>query len=255
MEVEVFTALGPGESARILSKLVGLRTWIVFWGRCEARYEGRGASKSTVGDKLVMIKPDRSIIVHTHHGFKPQNWQPDSSSISFETANGYLVMRAVRKSVREVLVLVCDRIYMIAAARGYSAGEFFMYMTEHEIRDVLACTPELLEPGLRVVGVERPVDPGFVDLYGVDSEGRLVIFELKRVKAGEEAVKQLISYIEHFRSRGVDVRGVLAAPDITESAHKMLVDAGLEFRRLDLKSLYKKLARERKKTKGILDYL
>lgn len=255
MNLNIWKDPGIKEAVELLSRLVGERQWIIFWGRCGAWYEGRGASKATPGDRLVMIKPDRSVIVHSPHGFKPQNWQPDTSSISFNIEDEVLVMRSVRKSLREVLVLVCDKIYMVAAGRGFEEGEFFMYMTEHEIRDLIAENPGIVEDGLRIVGVERPVDPGFVDLYGVDRNGRLVVFELKRVKAGEEAARQLLAYVEHFRRRGVNVRGVLLAPDITEAAHRILTDNGLEFKRIDLRSLYKVLSERRRTRRGLLDYL
>ena len=255
MDVKVWTGLNAGEVAELLSKLVGERQWILLWGRCGAWYEGRGASRATPGDKLIIIKPDRSVIVHAPHGFKPQNWQPDASGMSFGIEDGMLVMRAVRKSLKEVLVLVCDKVYMVAAGRGFEEGEFFMYMTEHEIRDLIAENPGIVEEGLRIVGVERPVDPGFVDLYGIDRNGRLVVLELKRVKAGEEAARQLLTYVEHFRRRGVNVRGVLLAPDITEAAHRILTDNGLEFKRIDLRSLYKVLSERRKTRRGLLDYL
>jgi len=246
LDVYVWSRPSIAESATILSKLVAERYWVVFWARCESTYEGRGASKASMGDRLVIVKPDRSVIVHGPKGFKPQNWQPDTSMIGFSVDGGRLIARFTRKALKEVLVLYCDEVYLITASKGAVEGEFYMYVSEEDIRDVLRENPDILEEGFRVVGVEKPIEPGFVDLYGVDSKGRLVVIELKRVKAGEDAVRQLLRYIEYFRRRRSDVRGILVAPAITENAYRMLKEHGLEFKRVDLRRIYELLKSGRK---------
>ena len=45
---------------------------------------------------------------------------------------------------------------------------------------MLVATPEMLIRGVTLVGRQGPVETGFVDLLGIDKEGRLVVFELKR---------------------------------------------------------------------------
>ena len=55
--------------------------------------------------------------------------------------------------------------------------------TEHSFEEVLARNPDMLTPGLTLVGRQTPVEGGSLDLLGVDEDGRLVVFELKRRKA------------------------------------------------------------------------
>ena len=52
--------------------------------------------------------------------------------------------------------------------------------TESLLEETLVRNPDLLIPGLRLVGRQTPTDGGPLDLLGVDEDGRLVVFELKR---------------------------------------------------------------------------
>ena len=52
--------------------------------------------------------------------------------------------------------------------------------TELLLEDVLTANPHLMMSGLTLVGRQTPVEGGFLDLLGVDEDGRLVVFELKR---------------------------------------------------------------------------
>ncbi len=253
MRVSHFDPPGLGEAAEALRGGVARRAWLVFLGECLTEYEGRAASRSTYGDRLVVIKPSGSVLVHGPRGYKPLNWQPDTQAITVEVGEGELVVRAYRRRPREVLVIRCRRVYHIVEAEDAVEGEFWMYINEHEIRDAIASNPELLEPGFRVVRVERPVEPGFIDLYGVDSEGRLVVVELKRVKAGREAVHQLVRYVEALRRRGVEARPVLAAPDFTESAVREAEAWGVELKRIDLARIYELLRERSRPRRGTLE--
>ena len=71
---------------------------------------------------------------------------------------------------------------------------------------------------------------GGIDLYARDAQGRFVVVELKRGKAGHEAVHQLGRYVQAVREQVPGtVRGILAAPDITVPALKVAQAAGLEY--------------------------
>ena len=66
------------------------------------------------------------------------------------------------------------------------------------------------------------------------AQGRYVVVELKRGKAGHEAVHQLGRYVDAVRTQvTAPVRGILAAPDITLPALKVAQAAGLEYVKVD----------------------
>ena len=52
--------------------------------------------------------------------------------------------------------------------------------TELEFEELLVANPAMLELGLRLIGRQTPTQSGWLDLLAVDTDGRLVVFELKR---------------------------------------------------------------------------
>ena len=72
--------------------------------------------------------------------------------------------------------------------------------TEQSLEEVLVKNPDMLAQGLTLVGRQTPVEGGFLDLIGVDEDGRLVVFELKREKLTRDAVAQAIDYCSYLES-------------------------------------------------------
>ena len=66
--------------------------------------------------------------------------------------------------------------------------------TELEFEELLVANPEMLEPGLRLIGRQTPTQTGWLDLLAVDTDGRLVVFELKRGMLAREVVTQVLDY-------------------------------------------------------------
>ena len=66
--------------------------------------------------------------------------------------------------------------------------------TEGLLEDILTAHPDMLEEGLQLVGRQTSTAGGPLDLLGVDSDGRLVVFELKRGTLNREAVAQVLDY-------------------------------------------------------------
>lgn len=66
--------------------------------------------------------------------------------------------------------------------------------TEQMLEDILVREPELLLPGLTLVGRQVPTKGGPLDLLGIDGDGRIVVFELKRGTLTRDTVTQAIDY-------------------------------------------------------------
>ena len=71
---------------------------------------------------------------------------------------------------------------------------------EDYLEIVLVKNPHMLMPGLTLVGRQMPTDSGPLDLLGIDREGRLVVFELKRGKLTRDAIAQAIDYCSYLES-------------------------------------------------------
>lgn len=203
-------------------------------GELEVTYQGRAASMAEAGDRFVILKPDGSVQVHGPRGVKPVNWQPRTDHLSAALEDGCVVLHAERRSPAEVVrvrVLTCALASALALTDDAS---FLLQGSEAQMQAALARHPHLIEPGLTVLDRELLVGVGGLDLYARDAAGRYVIVELKRGKAGHEAVHQLGRYRDAVRTQAPgDVRGILAAPDITAPALKALHAAGLEYVQVD----------------------
>lgn len=198
---------------------------------CEVLYHGRAASMADAGDYLVMLKSDGSLQVHGYRGVKPVNWQPQTDEVGLELEDGRAVLVAERRSPAEVVRIVFLAPSLAQALHLREGSGFVLMGSEAEMQRALAREPELIEPGLEVLERELPTEAGGVDLFARDRDGRLVVVELKRSKATQEAVHQLSRYVEVVRAvNDAPVRGILAAPAVTAPALERLQALGLEFR-------------------------
>ncbi|MDE0002438.1 MAG: endonuclease NucS [Rhodospirillaceae bacterium] len=77
---------------------------------------------------------------------------------------------------------------------GTKLGTAERVETEEMLETVLVANPNMLVPGLKLIGRQVPVPTGYVDLLGIDEDGRLVVFELKREKLTRDAVAQILDY-------------------------------------------------------------
>lgn len=72
--------------------------------------------------------------------------------------------------------------------------------TEEWLEDALVANPEMLMPGLKLVGRQTRTASGWLDLLGVDQDGRLVVFELKKGTLARDAVTQVVDYCSYLES-------------------------------------------------------
>ena len=76
--------------------------------------------------------------------------------------------------------------------------------SESLLEETLVKNPSMLIQGLRLVGRQTPTEGGPLDLLGVDSDGRLVVFELKRGTLSRDAVAQIIDYASDLDRMALD---------------------------------------------------
>lgn len=125
---------------------------------------------------------------------------------------------------------------------------------EHNLEETLIAHPEMLMPELTLVARQLQTATGPLDLLGVDDDGRLTVFELKRGDTPRDAIMQAVDYASWLDSlsfdelsrrlsdhrpagiaRGFDVFGDWYAEMFTEDqladmrpTHIVLVGLGLE---------------------------
>jgi hypothetical protein len=137
---------------------------------------------------------------------------------------------------------------MVSALSLADSGEFSLYASEEDMQKAILLEPSLLEDGFKPISYEKKVELGFVDVYGVDNNGKLVVVEIKRKTAGKEAALQLARYIDAVKGKANrEVRGILVAPNIAKDVQRLLATLGLEFRALDPKKCAETLRRSETK--------
>jgi DNA-directed RNA polymerase subunit N (RpoN/RPB10) len=70
--------------------------------------------------------------------------------------------------------------------------------TEDQLEEIIVKHPELLYEGLNIVGRQTSTGGGPLDLLGVDEDGNLIVFELKRGTLTRDAVSQVIDYASYL---------------------------------------------------------
>lgn len=76
--------------------------------------------------------------------------------------------------------------------------------TEQRLEDLLVASPDVLVKGLRLIGRQVQTSGGPLDLLGVDPDGAIVLFELKRGTLIREAVAQILDYAADLLERDSD---------------------------------------------------
>lgn len=206
---------------------------IIIFAYSRVHYEGRARSKLAWDDHLIILKPDGTLLVHGPAKREPINWQPPGCILTSYVENGNLIIRSRRSRPKEIVIIECSEIY-VSLGVNTKKGLFRMFKTESQMVDYVIRHPEFIEEGFVPISREYQAKFGLIDLLGRDKDGNIVICEFKRRIAEVQHVAQLALYVETFpRAKGVGVRGILVAPDITENALVALKEKRLEFRRLD----------------------
>lgn len=224
------------EAYEILNEGFAKRYTILMVGEFSVQYRGRAESKLGLGERILIVKRDGAVLVHRPEGYEPVNWQPPGGIIRSEIEDDRLVVNAVKRKPREVLRLAFRRIDMLALLKLKDQSHFYLYASEEDMRNAILSNPDLIEQDFRPTSFEKKVEPGFIDIYGVDRDGKFVVIEVKRGAAGREAVLQLFRYVKSIkREVGGEVRGILVSPQLRKGVQRMLESLGLEYRLLDPK--------------------
>lgn len=102
----------------------------------------------------------------------------------------------MRRDIRLWTIESTDTATELAPDRGENKEKYF--------EDLLTRNPGILMPGLTLVARQAPVERGALDLLGIDDDGRMVVFELKKEKLARDSVAQVIDYCSYLDSLNED---------------------------------------------------
>jgi RecB family endonuclease NucS len=197
-------------------------------------YEGRLGARLARARRLLVMKADGSISIHSDSGaYKPLNWMTPPCTVREEP--GRIVASNPRGE--RLTIELDDVLHDIDVDLGDDPG-LEKDGVEAELQQLLAARVQSLKDDLVLVRREYPTDIGPVDLLCRDGEGRAVVVEVKRV--GEIAgVEQLLRYQERLDrdSRFSPTRGMLVATRVKPQARVFAESRGVECVEIDLELL------------------
>ena len=230
------TEINPDFAARINRDLSEKKLIVLLCG-CSIEYWGRSRSVIKKGHRIIVIKQDSTLLVHSIAGYKPVNWMNEpAETVAEATEKGILLHCQRTKKPFEEMKVEMDEIIDYNAYSGLEDREKLdLTHTERDMQEHLAMNPKLIHPNFRLLSTEHPTPLGFFDLYGKIGD-RYVVVELKVETAGLPAALQVKRYRDWLKEHIGEADGILVAPRITPNALALLRKEKIEFKKMSVHS-------------------
>ncbi|MBB4072171.1 endonuclease NucS [Leucobacter sp. OH2974_COT-288] len=210
--------------------------------KCSVDYAGRLTAHLPVATRVLMLKADGSVLVHSDGGsYKPLNWMNPPLALTTQTpdatqeAAGIVEIWQVTQHKSNDRLMIS--IYEIVSDSSFDLGTdpgLVKDGVEAHLQELLAKQITLLGDGHTLVRREYMTAIGPVDILAQDATGGSVAVEIKR--RGEiDGVEQLTRYLELMNRdpRLAPVQGVFAAQEIKPQARTLAEDRGIRCLVLD----------------------
>ncbi len=198
--------------------------------RCSADYAGRLSAHLPLATRLLIVKADTSVLVHSDGGsYKPLNWMPPPCRLAEEPGRWVVTGKTGETLTIEIEQIISDSSFDLGIDPGLVKDG-----VESHLQELLAAQMHVLGAGWRLVRREYPTPIGPVDLMCRDADGTSVAVEIKR--RGEiDGVEQLTRYLELLNRDPLlsPVRGIFAAQEIRPQARVLAEDRGIRCLVLD----------------------
>jgi len=224
---------------------------IILTATCTIDYSGRAEAFLDEGDRIIIIKPDNTLLVHQPFGNAPVNYMKPKSSIKIISTEFDFIIESSNESLNEYLKINISEIISLTVSKLSDGEKIQLYGTEKHMSDYIYSHPELISKDFKPVSREEQTKYGFIDIFGYDKKNNLIVIECKRYKAGPGAPQQLRRYIERLaKSKGISpkkIKGIVAAPDITKNAKLMLKELGYKFKKIEAPAYMRKKIKQQQK--------
>ncbi len=214
--------------------------------RCHVDYDGRLTAHLPLATRLLMVKADGSVLVHSDGGsYKPLNWMSPPCAMAEvpptpeEATDGVTQVWVVQHTKSEDRLRVClhEVLHDSHHDLGIDPG-LVKDGVEAHLQKLLAEHIHTLGDGWSLVRREHMTAIGPVDILARDHSRQHVAIEIKR--RGEiDGVEQLTRYLELMNRDPhlAPVVGVFAAQEIKPQARVLAEDRGIRCVVLDYDAL------------------
>ena len=214
--------------------------------KCAVDYEGRLTAHLPLATRLLLVKADGSVLVHSDGGsYKPLNWMSPPCAMAevtpeeHEVADGVTAVWLVQhaKSEDRLRVLIHEVLHDSSHELGVDPG-LVKDGVEAHLQKLLAEHIHTLGDGWSLVRREYMTAIGPVDILCKDAAGASVAVEIKR-RGDIDGVEQLTRYLELMNRDPhlSPVTGVFAAQEIKPQARTLATDRGIRCVTLDYDAL------------------
>lgn len=200
------------------------KAFITFFCKCKIVYSGRAEASLPKGDRMVGVKQDGTIFVHQPEGGNPINYMKAGGAVELFKEDFGIHFKAYNASTKEYLELEISRVYEFMSRKLEDGQKQLLAGSEADMSDMIKQHPHLISNDFKPLSREEHTKFGFIDVFGHDKKGTLIVVECKRYTAGLDAVQQLRRYVEKIKElKGTEkVSGILASPKISPNAEEML---------------------------------
>jgi RecB family endonuclease NucS len=233
----VMLEMSKAELAAGINRDLAEKKLIYVLCNCSIQYRGRSKSNIGSGHRIIIIKPDSTLLIHSVTGFKPVNWMraPTETVAEYDKE---LILRSERtkKPFEDMEVTLQEILDYHTYNNLRDEGELDLTHTEKDLQEHLSKNPALIHPRFRLKTTEYHSPLGYFDLYGRIDDVYVVV-ELKVERAGLPAVLQIKRYRDWLSEYVEKAHGILVAPSITPNALIILRKEKLEFRKIKIEDL------------------
>ena len=210
--------------------------------RCSVDYAGRLGAHLPLATRLLMLKNDGSILVHSDGGsYKPLNWMSPPCTLQIlapdDEQHGAGITELWKVTHAKTADLLVVSIHEVFSDSSHDLGidpGLIKDGVEAHLQKLLAEQIELLGEGHTLVRREYMTAIGPVDILARDANGAAVAVELKR-RGDIDGVEQLTRYLELMNRDPhlAPVTGIFAAQEIKPQARTLAHDRGIRTLLLD----------------------
>lgn len=202
--------------------------------RCTVEYAGRLETRLAEATRLVMVKADGCVAIHADGGaYKPLNWMNSPNTVE-DNGDHWVVTNPKGETMTiRFAEILHDSFHHLGDDPGLDKDG-----VEKQLQELLAASPEMMEPGLVLIRREHYTALGPVDLLCRDAAGRTVVVEVKR--RGEiDGVEQLTRYMVDLANDASlgELRGMFVAQQIKPQARTLAESRGFTCVEVDYDAL------------------
>ncbi|MFT4282879.1 MAG: endonuclease NucS [Candidatus Woesearchaeota archaeon] len=243
----------------LISNALKSNETMTIYCECEIKYSGRAEAELEKGERIIIIKSDNTLLIHQDISSNPINYMKNDSDIKISTTiienEKVLLINSYNQKYKDYLDILITKVFNFFSRKLEDGKKLVLVGTEKDMSDMIKDNPLLISKDFNPLSREEHTKFGFIDVFGHDNKGNLIIIECKRYVAGVSAVQQLRRYVEKIvELKGINpnnVKGLIAAPEIAQNAKEMLLKWGFEYVKVEPP---KRLERFNKNQKSLGDF-